>query len=141
MFQASVWTALLFLIGIGLSSGTHAAWVLAGSVVGWLVGSYHATAASTSLDPEALISRALSENISLGLYGYNATLAAVAVFLWRRSILLPLLGALLAVLITELFPRLGLPALTAPFVLATWIVLVLGWIEEKYLPPAAPPAP
>ena len=36
---------------------------------------------------------------------------------------------------------LGLPALTAPFVLATWIVLALGWLESKYLGERARTAP
>lgn len=133
MFQASLWTGLLFLVGIALSDRTHATWVLVGSIVGMLVGSYHLTASSTSLDPERLIERALSENIALGLYGYNATLAAVALSLWRKSLIPPLLGSLLAVLLTEFVPMLGLPALTAPFVLATWLVLALGSLEGKLL--------
>ena len=102
MFQASLWTALFFLIGIAVSDWRHAAWVLAGAVIGALVGSYHATAAARALDPESLIERALLDNVALGLYGYNATLAAVALFLWRRSLIPPLLGILLSVPITEL---------------------------------------
>ena len=69
-----------------------------------LVGSYHATAAARALDPESLVDRALLENVALGLYGYNATLAAVALFLWRRSLIPPLLGILLSVPLTELVP-------------------------------------
>ena len=42
-----------------------------------------------------------------------------------------MLGILLSVPLTELMPLLGLPALTAPFVLATWLVLLLGWLESK----------
>ena len=38
MFQASIWTALLFLVGIALNDWRHASWVLVGSVVGMLVG-------------------------------------------------------------------------------------------------------
>jgi urea transporter len=133
MFQASIWTALLFLIGIAVSNWQHAAWVLLGAVIGALAGSFHATAAARALDPESLVERALLDNVALGLYGYNATLAAVALFLWRHSLIPPLLGILLSVPITELLPRLGMPALTAPFVLATWIVLALGWLDEKYL--------
>jgi urea transporter len=131
MFQASVWTALLFLAGIAISDWKHASWVLLGSVVGMLLGSHHATAAARALDPECLADRSLLENVALGLYGYNATLAAVALFLWRRSVIPPLLGMLLSVLLTELFPLLGLPALTAPFVLATWLVLAFGWLDGK----------
>ena len=137
MFQASLWTGLLFLAGIALSNWQHALWVLAGSIVGMLVGSYHATAAARVLDPESLVERALLENVRLGLYGYNATLAAVALFLWRRSLIPPLLGMLLSVLLTDLIPMLGVPALTAPFVLATWLVLALGSIDRRLLPESA----
>ena len=141
MFQASLWTGLLFLVGIALSNWEHAVWVLMGSIVGMLVGSYHATAAARVLDPESLVERGLLDNVALGLYGYNATLAAVALFLWRRSLIPPLLGMLLAVLLTDLLPMLGLPALTAPFVLATWLVLAFGWLDRRLVrEPAATPS-
>ncbi len=52
----------------------------------------------------------------------------------------PLLGILICVPITELFPKLGLPALTAPFVLATWLVLSLGWLESKLFASRVSPA-
>jgi urea transporter len=131
MFQASIWTALLFLAGIALNDWRHASWVLVGSIVGMLMGSYHVVAAARALDPESLVDRAMTENVALGLYGYNATLAAVALFLWRRSLIPPLLGILISVPLTELVPMLGLPALTAPFVLATWIVLAFGWLDGR----------
>jgi urea transporter len=131
MFQASVWTAILFLAGIAINDWKHAWWVLVGSIVGALVGIHHATVAARALDPESLVARTLSENVALGLYGYNATLAAVALFLWRRSVIPPLLGMLLSVPLTELFPLLRLPALTAPFVLATWLVLAFGWLDGR----------
>jgi len=131
MFQASLWTGLLFLVGIALNNWEHAVWVLTGSIVGMIVGSYHATAAARVLDPESLVERGLLDNVALGLYGYNATLAAVALFLWRRSLIPPLLGMLLSVLLTDLVPMLGLPALTAPFVLVTWLVLALGWLDRR----------
>jgi urea transporter len=132
MFQASIWTALFFLVGIAVSDWKHASWVLIGSIIGMLVAVFQENAGVRALDPESLADRTLSENIALGLYGYNATLAAVALFLWRRSLIPPLLGILLSVPLTELVPRLGLPALTAPFVLATWIVLALGWLDGKF---------
>lgn len=138
MFQGSLWTGLLFLLGIGLSDGKHAALVLAGSIVGMLLASYHLTAASRALDPERLIERSQFDNIALGLYGYNATLAPVALFLWRKSLVPPLLGMALAVLLTELVPLFGVPALTAPFVLATWIVLALGWFERRFFAETTP---
>lgn len=131
MFQASIWTGLLFLAGIAVSDREHAGWVLVASVLGMLVVGYHLDAADRALDPERLIERNQFENVQLGLYGYNATLTAVALYLWRRSLIPPLLGIILTVPITELVPRAGLPALTAPFVLATWIVLALGRFEAR----------
>lgn len=141
MFQASIWTGILFLAGIAVSNREHAGWSLAAAVIGMIVVSYHLDAAERALDPERLIERSQFENVQLGLYGYNATLAAVALSLWRRSLIAPLLGAVLTVPLTELIPRLGLPALTAPFVLATWIVLALGCCEGRlYADKAAAPA-
>ena len=49
----------------------------------------------------------------------------------RRSLIPPLLGILLSVPLTELAPVLGLPALSAPNVVATWLVLTLGFVEER----------
>ena len=131
MFQASIWTALLFLVGIALSDWRHASWVLAGLDRRHAGGELPRDRGGESLDPESLVDRGLAENVALGLYGYNATLAAVALFLWRRSLIPPLLGMLLSVPLTELVPMLGLPALTAPFVLATWLVLAFGWLEGR----------
>jgi urea transporter len=132
MFQGSLWTGLLFLIGIAIGDLRHAAWVLAGSVVGMLLASHHTTEATRAVDPERLVDRSLYDNIALGLYGYNATLAPVALYLWRKSLIPPLLGILLTVPLTELVPQLGVPALTAPFVLATWLVLALGHLEGRF---------
>lgn len=142
MFQASLWAGLLFLAGIALGCTRHALLVLAGAVVGMLLAGHHATEAYRALDPERLIERSLYDNIGLGLYGYNSALAAVALYLWRRSLIPVGLGMLLAVPLTELLPLSGLPALTAPFVLATWLVQLLGWFDSVYLrpEPGSPPA-
>jgi urea transporter len=129
MFQGSLWAGLLFLLGIAIGNRGHAALVLAGSAVGMLLAWHHTTEATRALDPERLVDRAVLESIALGLYGYNATLAPVALYLWRKSLIAALLGALLTVPLSELVPYLGVPALTAPFVVATWLVLALGWLE------------
>jgi len=139
MFQASIWTAILFIAGIAVSDRRHAAWVVLGSLVGMLLAGYHVDAAARSLDPERLVERAVYENIQLGLFGYNATLVAVALFLWRRSVIPALLGMLLSVPLTELLPRFGLPALTAPFVIAAWLVILLGWLEARLFRDPMPP--
>jgi len=134
MFQGSVWTGLLFLIGIGLNNWQHAIWVVVASALGALVAKYHVIPPMGALDAERVVDRLITEKIGFGLYGYNATLTAIALFLWRRSLIPVLLGIVLSVPLTDLFPRLGLPALTAPFVLAAWIVLAVGWLETRLFP-------
>ena len=57
-----------------------------------------------------------------GLSGYNAVLAALAFSQNRRQPWLPLLAILLAVLLTPGFAALGLATLTAPFILACWLI-------------------
>lgn len=133
MFQANMLTALLFVLGIALGDWRHAVLVVVGSALGVLAANYHVTPEQRALDPERMAQRFLPENIGLGLYSYNATLAAVALFLSRRSLARALLGVLLSVPLTELVPKLGLPALTAPFVLATWLVLILAWFDATFL--------
>lgn len=141
MFQASIWTGLLFLVGIAVSDQRHAGFVLIGALVGVLVALYHFTLGAKAIDPDLLVDREAFDVIKLGLYGFNATLAPVALYLWKKSVIPPLLGMLLTVPLTELVPTLGLVALTAPFVLATWIVLALGWVERKWLAESEPAPP
>ena len=118
MFGANVWTGLLFLAGIAWSNWRHAWLTLIGTLVGTALAVYHN-------DPQ--------ETITIGIYGYNAALAALGVYLWRPSLLLPILGALLSVPLTECFPKLlGIPALTAPFVLACWLLIAVGCLERRF---------
>ncbi len=118
MFGANTLTGLLFVAGVALSSWRHAVLLFLGSLVGTLAAVYHK-------DPQG--------TISIGIYGYNASLAAVAVYLWRKSLLYPLLAAILAVPLTELFATaLGIPPLTAPFVVAAWIVIAIGSLEPWF---------
>ncbi|WP_095169943.1 urea transporter [Pseudomonas sp. Irchel 3H3] len=58
----------------------------------------------------------------LGLGGYNAVLAALALSSQRQQPWLPLLGITLALLLTPLFAAIGLPTLTAPFIVACWLL-------------------
>lgn len=139
MFQGSLWAGLLFLIGIAISDRRHAALVLAGSIVGMLVAMHHTTEVTRAVDHYRLVDRALFDNIRIGLYGFNATLAPVALFLWRKSLIPAVLGMILTVPISEIIPHFGVPALTAPFVLATWLVLILGWLDAKLWPKTSQP--
>ncbi len=117
MLGANVITGILFLVGIALSDRWHAAMAFLGSLVGTAIADYHG-------DP--------SQSIAIGIYGYNGALAAIALFLQRKCLTLPLLAAIVATLITEFFPKeLGVPALTAPFVLATWLLLATIQAEAR----------
>ncbi|OWK40351.1 Eukaryotic-type low-affinity urea transporter [Fimbriiglobus ruber] len=113
------YTGLIFLAAIAVSNWRHAALAVLGAVVGAVLAVYHGDA---------------DDNVNLGLYGYNAVLVTIAVYLWRPSLLAPLLGAVVSVVITEFFPETGLPALTAPFVLAAWAVRAVGRAEQSFLP-------
>ncbi|WP_085707262.1 urea transporter [Pseudomonas sp. B35(2017)] len=63
-----------------------------------------------------------SQTALLGLGGYNAVLAALAFSAQRRQPWLPLSGIGLALLTPPLFGALGLAPLTAPFILACWLL-------------------
>jgi urea transporter len=117
MFQANIWTGVLFLIGIAINSWKQAAWALLGSALGFVIAVWvH--------DPEG--------KISTGIFGYNAALAAMALALQKRLVIYPILAGVLSVPITELFPHLPLQTLTAPFVLASWAVLAWDVLERRF---------
>ena len=124
MFQASMVTSIAFLAGLAVSNWRHAVLALLGSILGTLVGLYHQ-------DPTG--------PVTIGIYGYNAALAAIALYLWRPSLVIPVLGAFLTTPLTEMFPKihdyiasLNPAALTAPFVFACWIVIAIGALEKYF---------
>lgn len=122
LFSPSVWSGLLFLAGILVSNARHAVVAVVGATIGTTVSYYY-----RHLDPES---------INLGLYGFNGVLSAVAVYSLSDSKLrLAILGALIATIITPAFAALGLQAVSAPFVFATWLVLALGWVDRKWFAP------
>jgi urea transporter len=120
MLEAGAMTGVLFLIGIAINNWRHAVLAFAGSIVGTILAHYHH-------DPE--------KSIMIGIYGYNAALTAIAVFLWRPSLIAALLGAALTVPLIEYFPGVVSP-LTAPFVIASWIVLFIGIVIEPRFGPS-----
>lgn len=68
-------------------------------------------------------------NLVMGGYGFNASLVAIALAVRYPSTLIPaVFGIMLSVVLTGIFEAFMLPALTAPFVLATW--LVIGMTER-----------
>ncbi|BBP66423.1 transporter [Pseudomonas sp. Cab53] len=100
------WAGALIALGLLLANRRAAGWALFGSVAGLGVALLHTDHAA-----------ALS-----GLAGYNPALVALALSPHRRRPWLPLTGILLAILLTPGFGALGLAPLTAPFILACWLV-------------------
>ena len=118
MLQGNLITGILFYIGLlanGLTIGTYS---LFGSVSGMLT---------------AMI---LAFPITLthhGIYGYNAVLCAIALSGKKlNNLVFALIAIILSVIITYLFGLTFIPALTAPFVLATWITLGLKKFINKH---------
>ncbi|PIA73189.1 urea transporter [Ectopseudomonas toyotomiensis] len=107
IFLDSPLAGLCLLIGLRLADGRTALWALLGSSGGFAL---------------AIFSGWPGEGALAGLYGYNATLAAIALAQVHRSPLIPALGILLALLLQPGFNALGLPALTMPFILACWLI-------------------
>ncbi len=96
----------LIALGLLLADRRAAVWALSGASLGMLAGVW-------LNDPAGAL---------LGLHSYNPALAALALSPTRRQPWLPLLGIGLAILLTPGFAALHLPALTAPFILACWLV-------------------
>ena len=90
----------------------------------WLANRRSAIWALTGTSAGVLLALWLKEPTSalLGLHSYNPALAALALSQVRCQAWLPRLGILLTIILTPGFAALHLPALTAPFILACWLV-------------------
>lgn len=118
IFSPTITSGILFGIGVFLSNWRHGVLAVCGAVVGTAVAYYYANTPA--------------EGVNLGLYGFNGVLTAVAVYvICGGHLRLAILGAVVATMLTPAIATLGLQALSAPFVFTTWLVVALGWIEEK----------
>lgn len=121
------------------AAGVSAFWLFAGAVLGTVVGT-----------GVAMLLRRDPREIGDGLYGYNGTLVGIAVpfFFQAGAAMLPVILAATAlstgimVFLSRLLGRWRLPALTAPFVLTTWLVLAVvshvgGLQPSSYMPSAS----
>jgi len=112
MFQANILTGVIFLAAILVNSRTNAIYALLGSLIGMI-------AALALSFPLSLT--------SIGIYGYNGVLCGAAFAGSKKHApALAMAATALSVLLTYLLPLAGIPALTAPFVFATWAMLPLG---------------
>jgi len=130
--------ATMSAMGATLFAGT----VLAGSLflLGLLISNWrHAVLAFTA----ALIAHTIAvwwvvpgQEINSGLAGFNAVLAAVAIYaLVETDIRLALLGSIVASAALPLFTRLHLIPLAGGFVATTWVVIFIGWFQARYVNP------
>ncbi|WP_328917523.1 urea transporter [Streptomyces sp. NBC_00223] len=117
MLQTSVWTGVALLVGILVNSRISAIAAAAGSLIGFGVA-WGLGASETTLRG--------------GLAGYNAVLTAIALaglyyLLSYRSALFAAVAAAVSVVVEGMFGTVlapvGLPTLTAPFVVTTWLCL------------------
>lgn len=98
---------LCLLLGLLVAGRRAALWAVLGSSLGFTLAWLYDWPAQGAL---------------IGLYGYNATLAAIALAQVHRNPVAPICGVLLALVLQPGFAALGLPALTMPFILACWLV-------------------
>lgn len=111
MFQNDWISGCIFIIGLFFSSFKVTAWVIAASVL-------------------AIISARLfnfsDDLIILGVYSFNACLVVIALnVLYSRRFWPILVAIVITTLLTKGFIALAIPALTAPFVLTSWLVIAL----------------
>ena len=116
MFQGNIITGFIFFLGVLVSSRKAALYALYASALSIFVASF------------------LLLNISMlniGIFSYNAILCGIALGNNKKiDYLFIALAVILSVIFTYIFGKFGLIALTAPFVITTWIVI---YIKEKKL--------
>jgi len=118
LFLGSPAAALLVLLALALGSTRDCGWALIGALTGTLVASGLPVTAG---------------DLHLGLYGFNAALAAIALSLrFGPQPLLILAGSTLATLLQPLLAQCGIPPFTAPFVLSCWLIgLVAALVQPR----------
>jgi urea transporter len=118
MFQDNLITGAIFLLAILVNSRISAAFAALGSAIGLL------TALALGGDGSLIYH---------GLYGFNPVLSAIAlgglffVFTWRSAVYALVAAVFTAIAfaaIAVFLSPIGMPALTAPFVLVTWLFLL-----------------
>ena len=109
-------SGLIILAGIAIHSWKMALGAFFGAAIG--------TAAAKALSFD-------NKDITLGIFGYNATLIGIAnIYFFQTTItaaIVFILGCVLSVFITLWIPKyFKLPAFTAPFVFITWFIILIA---------------
>jgi urea transporter len=117
MFQGYWLSGVIFIVGIAFNSYKIAVWAMIGSTLGVLI----AQTFEFSFDLTVM-----------GGYGFNATLAAIALAeRYKKKQWLILFGIILSILLTRFFEELIFPTLTAPFILACWLSVALSKVTMR----------
>lgn len=126
------WSGALVLLGLFLAGWEIGLWSVVGAVIPMMLG---------------LALHHDSAMVLNGLDGYSGVLVAIAlgaVFLGaaKRRILVAVTGTALTVPVEVLMHRAGLPVYTWPFVLVTWLMLLLDrWVVRRSHGPVRKEAP
>lgn len=112
---------ILFLIGILIADYRAAAWCTFGSAVGIIL------AFAFCQEPSAIVN---------GLYGFNPALTAIALgAVYRKSAAITVVGTIATFFVqiglSYLLSPVGIPGLTAPFCIATWILLTATRADKR----------
>lgn len=119
IFSPSLWSGLLVLIGFSLSNWRYGVVALCGATIGTTVALFYGHVAT--------------EGVNLGFYGFNSVLGAIAVYvICGQKIRLAILSALSSAIFIPIIGSFGVQSLAAPFILSTWIIIILGRIEDKW---------
>ena len=112
MFQENIFTGIILLIGILVCSRISALYALLGTGIGVIVS--------------CVCSLPLSM-ITAGLFGFNGVLCGIALSgkKWHH-VILAIASIVVSVFIMFGMSRLGIITLTAPFVMSTWLILLLS---------------
>lgn len=106
MLQESALSGVFFLVGILACSRARGLWAIAGSLVGGIV---------------ALVFGQPMDKIASGLFGANAALTGVSLPPAGMRVWAIFVGFALTVPLVLTFKAIGVPPLTAPFVIASWL--------------------
>jgi urea transporter len=116
IFQGNIWAGALFIIGVFINRPIAAIYAIVGIAL------------------SSMLAYQLKEpvnNIYLGLLSYNAVLCAITFAGTKtQDFIMGLIAVILSVLIMMQMRYMNLPALTFPFVLATWLVMLINRVKQ-----------
>jgi urea transporter len=124
LFVPSMLSGLIFLAGVAISNWRHALVAVLGALIA------NALAAQAG---------AVGGAINFGFIGFNGVLAALAAYvIIAPDLRLAVLGSVLATwLASYVYRGAPVPVLASGFVLAIWVMILLGWLNPRL---AAKPA-